>query len=493
MNPVRAVSVLEVAAPSLWDELAAQVDLTPHLGEALSPTRRLVSDEPGLLSTLEDVGVAPLLRFARRTVAEIEAHRDALSHDIDALTHDVRKVLFDAQRHALDDVVLDLHAWDPHRDADAVTALHARGLLTRLPARAGVLGVQYRLDPDLPPPPPPAYNFAEAAMEETEDLPAPGPSITTLLHDVASLAAAILHVVPTLTVKSTVRKADARRLGVQLGEPELQASGDLEEHPRWGRALTALQALRAVSHDPIKRELFIDHGLEHSLEGTTEDATDRIVHRLMDKDLHVVLPAVRSALRAAGDGAVDEVVFLDLLREQHRDVLFPSWDSPQGPIYPVLPDERPRLFDDEAWERVEERTIQAALSRAEALGLIRRAPGVFAGTPDGRRWAGHHAVAAPPVWVTSDLELLVPPDSVTPWERFQLERLGVCLARDVVDRYRLQRAGLRGWLATHDLSEALELLGRRAPGLPAGVVDTLESWARSELRVSLVRGVLVPA
>lgn len=493
MNSVRAVSVLDVASPTLWTELAAQTDLEPHLGASLSPTRRVVTDESGLLEALAAVGVTPLTRFARRTVAEIAAHRDALDHDIHTLTHDVRKVLFDAQRHALDDVVLDIHAWDPTRDAEAVSALHARGMLTRLPARAGVLGVQYRLDPDLPPPPEPAYDFAEAAMEETEDLPEPGPSITALLHDVASLAAAVLHVVPTLTVKSTVRKPDARRLGVQLGDPELQATGDLEEHPRWGRALSALQALRAVSHDPIKRELFIDHGLEHSLEGTTEDATDRIVHRLMDKDLHVVLPAIRSSLRAAGDGAVDEIVFLDLLREQHRDVLFPSWDSPQGPVYPVLPGERLRLFDDEGWERIEERTVYAALARAEALGLIRRAPGVFAGTPDGRRWAGVAAVAAPPVWVTSDLEVLVPPDSVTPWERFQLERLGVCLARDVVDRYRLQRAGLRQWLASHDLEQALELLSRRAPGLPAGVVDTLESWARSELRVSLVRGVLIEA
>ena len=134
--------------------------------------------------------------------------------------------------------------------------------------------------------------------------------------------------------------------------------------------------------------------------------------------------------------------------------------------------------------------LQFDLARREAQ-LIRRAPGVFAGTPDGRRWAGLGATQPPPVWVTSDLELMVPPDAVTPWERFQLERLGVCLSRDVVDRYRLQRPALKRWLATHDIDEAIELLGRRAPGLPTGVVHTLESWARSETRICLVRGVLL--
>lgn len=491
MSSLRAVTVLEVASTALWDELAAQVDLEPHLGATLSPTRRTVLNEGDVLTALADAGVMPLARFARRDAEEIAAHRNDLSQAIAALRSDVRAVLHSAQRHALEDIVMDLHAWDPARDAQAVSDLHALGMLTRLPDHPNFPGGRYRLDPDLPLPAAPRYHFEEAVMEETDDLEPPGLSITALLHDIASLAAAIQRTTPRLTAKSTVTRADARKLGDQLGDSTLTQSGDLESHDRWGRALNALRALHAVSTDPIKRVLFIDHGLEHSLKGSTEEATDRIVHRLMDWDLHVALPPLRAALRQAGTGAVDEVVFMDLLREQHRDILFPRWDSPHGPIYPVRHGELARAFDDEGWERIEERTLRAALKRAEALGLIRRAPGVFAGTSDGRRWAGAGTHPTPPVWVTSDLELMVPPDAVTPWERFQLERLGTCLSRDVVDRYRLQREALRLWLTTHDVEEALELLARRAPGLPHTVVDTLTSWARSACRVSLVRGVLL--
>lgn len=487
----RAVSVLSVADPAVWDELGAQVDLAPHLAEALTTTSRVIVDEPRLQDALAAAGLRPLVRFARRDEAAIAAHRSELNERIGRLRGAVRAVLHSAQRHALDDVVLALHAWDPARDAEAVAALHALGALSRLPEDPSFPGGRYRLDPDLPAPPDPAYDFSEAAMDETEDLPAAGPRVMALLHDVASLAAAVLRVGPKLTLKSTVARPDGRRLGRQLGDAELAATGDLEEHPRWGRALTALHALHAVATDPIRRELFVDHGLEHSLEGTAEQATDRIVHRLMERDLHVVLPALRAALAEAGAGAVDEVVFLDLLRQQHREVLFPCWHGPHGPVYPVLPGEHLRAFDDEGWERIEQRTLRAALKRAEALGLIRRAPGVFAGTPDGRRWAGVSGAQPPPVWVTSDLELMVPPDAVTPWERFQLERLGVCVARDVVDRYRLERDALGEWLVTHDVDEALALLARRAPGVPRGVIDTLRSWARSELRVCITRGVLV--
>ena len=493
MSMSRAVTVLEVESPALWDELKAQVDLDPHLGAFVAATQRSVLDEGALLAALAQVGVIPLARFSRRGAEEIAAHRDDLSHGIASLRSDVREVLHQAQRHALENVVMDLHAWDPARDSQAISDLHARGMITRLPDQSRFPGVRYLLDPDLPPPPEPPYRFDEAAMAETDDLEPSGRSITGLLHDIASLAAAIQRTTPRLTAKGTVTRADARKLGDQLGDVELTKSGELESHERWGRALNALRALRAVSTAPIKRELFIDHGLEQSLEGTTEEATDRIVHRLMERDLHVVLPPLRAALRCAGSGAVDEVVFMDLLREQHREILFPRWDSPHGPIYPVLEGERARPFDDEGWERIEERTIQAALKRTQSLGLIRRAPGVFAGTIDGRRWARVDDHSPPPVWVTSDLEVMVPPDAVTPWERFQLERLSTCISRDVVDRYRLKREALRLWLTTHDVEEALDLLARRAPGLPHTVVDTLTSWARSACRVSLVRGVLVPS
>ena len=142
-----------------------------------------------------------------------------------------------------------------------------------------------------------------------------------------------------------------------------------------------------------------------------------------------MLPAIREALRQAGDGAVDEVIFLDLLREQHREVLFPRWQRPQGAIYPTIGSAVMRAWDERGWDRVESRLIGATLERCARLGLIRRAPGVFAGTADGRLWAGASKRATPPLWVSSDLELVVPPEAVTPWERYQLERLGHCTRR----------------------------------------------------------------
>jgi hypothetical protein len=135
--------------------------------------------------------------------------------------------------------------------------------------------------------------------------------------------------------------------------------------------------------------------------------------------------------------------------------------------------------------------LRRLLERLAFLGVIRRAPGVFAATPDGLRWAGASTLPPPPVWVSSDLQVIVPPDGVTPWERFQLERLGRCVRRDVVDVYVLERAGLAAWLRWHDLAEALELLARRAPAVPAGVVEALTTWARQATRVVVTRGVLV--
>ena len=61
----------------------------------------------------------------------------------------------------------------------------------------------------------------------------------------------------------------------------------------------------------------------------------------------------------------------------------------------------------------------------------------------------------------------------------------------VILRYRLERAGLRKWLETHDVEEAVAVLLRRAPGVPRGVVDTLRAWARGELQVVLTHGIIV--
>lgn len=489
----RAVSVLEVAQAALWAELEARTQLAPHLGERLDATRRVVrpSFEAEVLPRLRQAGVFVLVRYARRDAVEVQRVREDLANRVASLPFDVRPVLFAAQRHALDDVVIGTHAWDPLQDAAAVRALYGAGLLEPLSDGPAPHAGRYHLHPDLPPPPEVPYDFEEAVMPETDDLAEAGPSPLALLHDLAGLAAALDHVEPRRTHQGTLARADARRLGRRLGSTDLAEDGNLEANPRWARALRALEALGAVSMDPIARTLHLDHGLEPTLAGTDQDALDRLVHKLVERDLHVVLPALRTALHQAGHDAVDEVVFLDLLREQHRDVLFTAWLRDGARIYPALGAEPHRPFDAEGFQTVETPMIRDVLARVARLGLIRRAPGVFAATAPGRRWAGVDPGPQPPIWVSSDLEVVVPPDAITPWERFQLERLGHCVGRDVVDRYRLDRKGLQSWLATHDLEEALDLLRRRGPAVPATVVDTLTAWARSAERVVLVRGVLL--
>ena len=85
----------------------------------------------------------------------------------------------------------------------------------------------------------------------------------------------------------------------------------------------------------------------------------------------------------------------------------------------------------------------------------------------------------------------MPPGALTPWERFQLERLGRCLSRDVVDRYVLEQKGLRTWLIWHEPEEIFALLSRRCPGIPQNVVETLQGWIDVAMRMVLTRGVLV--
>jgi hypothetical protein len=278
-----------------------------------------------------------------------------------------------------------------------------------------------------------------------------------------------------------------KRLGERLASPPL-ASGVLDA--RWTRALTALEALGAVAMDPLTRALHAEPGLEGLLVGRTTDAVDRLVHRLVDPDLQAVLPAIRAALRQAGDGAIDEVIFLDLVGTGHRDVIFTPWFRGGALVYPGDREDRRLPWIPEAFERIEHRLIEDLLRVIERLGLVRRAPGVFAASADGRLWADGEDPPSPPVWVTSDLEVWVPPASVTPWERYQIERLGRCLARDVVDRYRLEKDDLVAWLATHELADAVALLERRAPAIPSVVRDTLEAWNRSATRIVLTVGLV---
>ncbi|HHO49881.1 MAG TPA: hypothetical protein ENK18_03185, partial [Deltaproteobacteria bacterium] len=409
---MRAVSVLEVSDAGVWQELEALIPLDDHLGEALSPLRRVTtpSFEREALPALQRGGAVVLVRNARRSVETQRGARAHLADEIAGLSLAARSLLFAAQRYATDHLVLGAQVWDPGGDAPSVRELLSAQLIEPLaddeaPDWAG----RYHLHPDLPPPPPLAWDLEEAVMEETDDLQEGPGSPVALLHDLAALAAAIGHLSPRRTHANTLSKADARRLGQRLADEELACDGQLEPHPRWGRALLSLELLGAVCMDPVSRRLSLDLGLEGVLAGSTSLALDRLVHRLVDPDLRVALPAVHAALVQAGPGAVDEVVFLDLVREQHRDLLFRPWLRRGAALYPTLGDNVLRMFDDAGFDAVEAPMIQALLRRLHLLGLIRRAPGVFAASPDGRVWAGIEAGPMPPIWISSDLEVVVPP------------------------------------------------------------------------------------
>ena len=474
--------MLSVDDPALWEVLSVEAFL------AGDPTdlSRVVTDESGLLVVLDG---RALLRYARRPPDEVAAARADIAGEVAALRGTYRRVLHAAQRHALDDVVIGLHAWDPIEDAPQVRGLVGAGLIMAMPWEGEPYTGRYRLHPDLPPPSLPPYDFSEAVMPLTDDLGEPEIGPVALLHDMAALAAALHHVEPRRTHAGTLGRVDARKLGRQLGVATIAASGRLEDDRRWSLALRGLEALGAVSLSPITRQLHLDLRLEDTLVGTAAEAIDRLLHRLVDRDQHVLLPAVRAALKAAGGGAVDGLIFAELLSEQHRDILFPAWSREGVRIYPHLEDETPRRYDFEGFETIEQPMVERLLRRIERLGLIRRAPGIFAATEDGQVWSSATDPPRPPVWVSSDLEFMVPPGALTPWERFQLERLGRCLSRDVVDRYILEQKGLRVWLTWHDPEEIFALLSRRCPGVPQIVVDTIGSWTASAMRIVLTRGV----
>lgn len=497
---MNVVSVLTVEDPALFEQIALAVPLDDHTLAAPSPTQRIV--DPAFdraLPELERRGLSVLVRNSRRPEAQAQAESAQLATVVARLSDPARALLQRAQRHAKEHVVLGVHVFDPETDGAIVDELLHAAMMEPLAAEDGprALG-RFLVNPDLPSPVPLTWDLSEAVMPPTDDLVGvgddAGASLGTgpldLLHDVASLAAALHGWRPRRTLAGALTKADARKLGHRLGSPDVEKGGDLEAHPRWGRALRALEALGALSLDAVTRELHLDLGLEDVLAGDTAAAIDRLVHRLVDADLRPLLEVIRSALATAGADALDEIVLADLIREQHRDLLFRPWIRRGTALYPMMGDVVIRRFDDDGFDEVEGPMLEAALRRLHRLGLVRRGPGVFAATDDGRLWAGLAVERPPPIWVSSDLEVVVPPRSLTPWQRMQIERLGRCVSRDVVDRFRIEKARVRQWLAEHEIDEALALLRDSAQALPVTVEDALSTWARSAERIVLVRGVL---
>ena len=288
-----------------------------------------------------------------------------------------------------------------------------------------------------------------------------------------------------------------RRLARRLALEGADRSGVLADAgERWVRAWALGEGTGLLGTDEVSRQVTVEPGLDAFLAGAPSGAPSRLgrlVRRLLEPELHPLLPAIRAALAQAGDQAVDEVVWLEELHDQHRDVLFSPWGQVGRPCYPAGPGDAGVPYDDDGLVKIEGRLAEEALAVCARVGLLRRAPGAFAATAAGLAWAGVPPATPVPIWVASDLEVVVPPGALDPAERAHLERFSRCTSRDVVDRYRLERGTLADWLRTRTLAEAEALLRAHAPALPPTVTETLASWGRSLQRVVLVHGVLLDA
>lgn len=372
-----------------------------------------------------------------------------------------RALLWRCQRRARQGKVSALRTWDPHLETPAVQELVAAGLL--LPPEEEEDPGSFRLAPALPPPPPVPYALDEALMPPPEDLGPPGPSLSGLLEDIAVLAAAWTLTPPRLTVDGTLDVATCKRIGRRLLDEGLAARGRVgESQPRWSRALRVMTALGAVRFADITRLAEPTPALRALLDQPLTERLDQVARRLVDVDEHPLLPAVRAALAQADTLAVDEVILRDLLAEQHRDILYSPWGAPGRHTYPRVPGEALRLYDRDAFDELEGAALDRTLTALEAAGLLRRAPGVFAATPDGRRWAGLPEPARPALWVGGDLELVVPSGALEPWERYLIELASHPVSRDVVDRLRVSRRDLERARGHIPPEELLALLERRS-------------------------------
>lgn len=484
----RGVSILRVEDPVLWPALERHLEGYLHPHDAVS---RILEPMPPdeVWEKMALVGLKPLVRWARQPSPE--ASLPPPSPDLSVLRQDVLDVLHRAQRYAHDHEILGLTCWDPEHDAGAVRALVTHGCLLAMPDDRPHLQGRYRVNELLPAPPSRAWDFEEAVMPRTDDLEPPRTGPVTVLDNVASLAAAIGRVGARKTRKGAISRPCGKRLGKQLGDTALQQHGEIRECPEWDQALRALELLRGLTTDPLSQTLHLDLGLEQTLRGTHPEVIDRLMRQVLDRDLHAWIPPIFAAISEAGEQAIDEVVFLDLVREQARDLVFHPWSRDGVAVYPHVEGSRQLLFNDDGWELIETDLFHATLHRLAVFGIVQRAPGVFAATSEGRIWARATEHAPPPVWVSSDLQLTVPPHSLTPWERYHLESFTRCSSRDIVDRFVLEREALVSWLSTHELDEAIGILQRRCPAIPSSVAQTLESWERAARVLTVTHGVVL--
>ena len=471
----------------MWASLEALAPVREHTLDELGPCLRRVGVrlkgplERALKARGEPLSVR-VLAPEEPTETEAAPTRRAL-HD---LPPKLLTVLTRALRLAEEGVFLGTRAWDPHSEARAVDTLVSVGLITPLDDESLPRWGRYRLAPGLPEPEPVAYALQDAVMAPPEDLARRGPSLLALEQDLAVFLAGVAAAGVRRTVDGHLDVAGARRLGRRLADPGLSRGGRLTNaSPRWQMAARVVEALGLWECDPLSRALLPAQRVQRLLSQGPAARFDGLARRVVEQDARPLIPALRAALRAAGEQAIDEVVLRALLTEQHRDVLFAPWGQVGARFYPCPPEATPTLYDDDGFDEVEGPLLSRAIDALARLGLVTRAPGVFAATAEGRVWAGLDPTGPTPrLLLSADLELVVPPGALPPWERLVVELATSPVSRDVVDRLRLGRVELERALGYVPLSTLLAVLESRVGhSLPPSVVEALQLWARPWERI----------
>lgn len=191
----------------------------------------------------------------------------------------------------------------------------------------------------------------------------------------------------------------------------------------------------------------------------------------------------RLLLQLIGRDWVSFPALIQLLRTHARQVL-------HSPNTRGTYEQRPGTnFDDEGWDRIE-----GPLFFGAALGLYRARQ--LDGRQDGEglqslRLPEPGPQYAPGFLLTPDMEILVAPEELPSSEYARLARLAPFVEGNRVHRHRLTREGIARDLAAghEDPAEFLSKYSRT--GLPDTVRQSLEHWAASAERITLLSGVRI--
>lgn len=282
--------------------------------------------------------------------------------------------------------------------------------------------------------------------EEREWVPTRPPS--DALWDATVVAAALEAAPAALTRDGKVRKDVERRVLRDLGE-------DLG---RWSLAL----ALARVT------------GLVREAAGRLYGRPESFPRRLPLLDPAALLEgepgaAAAALVRVVDHGWVSFEALLATLAERCPEVLVSDRDLP--------------------WKAREDLWFRQAADALHRAGVVDAS--VDAGGIRALRLAGPRPQRPQGFMLTPDLDILVAPGELPGPEYGRLCRAAPYVGGDVVHRHRLTRDGVAADIAAGYDDLVPWLLSRSRTGLPGSVRTTLDQWAASAMRVTLLSGATV--